>query len=266
MPELPEVETITRALQELQGSAIENLYISPIVLRCQNYAPNNLPGLSIMRIYRRGKFIVWEIGPAVHMIFHLGMSGRLFLADPREEAGKHTHAIFNFKDGKQVRYCDPRRFGGIWLVKNPGEVLGTLGPEPLDPEFSLEYLQECLSGRRTPIKSLLLDQRLLAGLGNIYADEALFKAGISPERQAGSLNSREIRQLHRAVIKVLQDGITHGGTTFRDYRDGYNRPGGFQNHLYVYGRTGQPCLKCGKPVERIVIGGRSSHYCPRCQK
>ncbi|MGE5415896.1 MAG: bifunctional DNA-formamidopyrimidine glycosylase/DNA-(apurinic or apyrimidinic site) lyase [Acidobacteriota bacterium] len=266
MPELPEVETVTRSLQVLKGGIIEEFDVSPLVLRLQEYPIQDIPGRKIDSIERRGKFIIINLSPSRYLIFHLGMSGRLFLASHEETLAKHTHAVLTMQNKQQVRYFDPRRFGGVWLTIDPANVIGGLGPEPLGSDFTEKHLTDKLSNRKIAIKSLLLDQQVLAGVGNIYADEALHRAKIKPDRPANSLKKAEIARLYKAIVETLQLSIEKRGTTFRDYRDGFNQPGGFQDHLMVYGREGKPCNSCGQALRREVIGGRSSHFCDHCQK
>ncbi|MGE5422636.1 MAG: bifunctional DNA-formamidopyrimidine glycosylase/DNA-(apurinic or apyrimidinic site) lyase [Ignavibacteriales bacterium] len=273
MPELPEIETITRSLQSLVGLKITRLEIvMPSVIKRMEFPAEDVPGSKIQEIRRRGKFIVIKLEgqknrPLVpHIVVHLGMSGRFYLAAPKDPREKHTHVVITIDKKQELRYQDPRRFGGVWLVNDPECVFGHMGPEPLGNGLTKKYLREKSQGKKVAIKTFLLDQRILAGIGNIYADEILNRAAISPERPAGSLNDQEINRLYKAIRETLELGIANRGTTFRDYRDGFNLPGGFQHHLRVYGKAGQPCPSCGKPVCRIVIGGRSTHFCDHCQK
>jgi formamidopyrimidine-DNA glycosylase len=178
----------------------------------------------------------------------------------------HVHLIVHLDNGVKLIYQDARRFGGIWLCKNPEVLFARMGIEPLGPLFTADYLASIAHNRKVAIKTLLLNQNLIAGIGNIYADEALFAAGIRGDRPAGSLNSAESKHLRQAIIKVLRESIRERGTTFRDFRDGFNRSGNFQNSLQVYGRTGQACPRCGGNISKEIIGGRSSHYCVHCQK
>jgi len=267
MPELPEVETIVRALQENVGAGIEIIDIRrQDILRQEEFPVNQLYGKTIKEIRRRGKFLIFELEDDLNLIFHLGMSGRFYmLSQPGEPDEKHIHVIVRLDNGIRMVYQDPRRFGGVWLIRDRKLFFNRMGKEPLSPGFTATYLQEILGHRKAPVKNLLLNQNLISGIGNIYADEALFEAGILPDRPASSLSRREIEKLHRAIKKVLHQGIKFRGTTFRDYRDAYNESGGFQNHLKVYGRHNQPCLKCGHTLERIRIGGRSTHFCSNCQ-
>jgi formamidopyrimidine-DNA glycosylase len=193
---------------------------------------------------------------------HLGMTGRLVLVAAGTPLLPHTHVIFHI-DGREMRFVDPRRFGGVfWLgAKDPGE---ELGPEPL--EMTADELTQRLAKTRRAIKTALLDQRVLAGVGNIYADEALFHAGIDPRLAANRLSTQQIVRLNESIKTVLNRAIEHKGSTLRDYRDGNGEPGNFQKVHQVYDREGQPCLVCGGPIKRIVLGGRSTHFCPHCQQ
>ncbi len=267
MPELPEVETIVRALQENVGARIENIDIRrEDIVRLQEFPVNRLEGKRIRSIRRRGKFIIFELGDDLNLIFHLGMSGRFYMLSQTGEADeKHVHVILQLDNGIRMVYQDPRRFGGVWLIQDRERFFRHMGKEPLSAGFTAAYLQEILGRRKAPVKNLLLNQNLISGIGNIYADEALFEAGILPDRPASSLSQPEIEKLQRAIKKVLRQGIKFRGTTFRDYRDAFNESGGFQNHLKVYGRHNQPCFKCGRSIERIRIGGRSTHFCSNCQ-
>lgn len=266
MPELPEVETIVRALQGNVGARIENIDIRrEDILRLEEFPAAELYGKTIKAIRRRGKFLIFELGD-FNLIFHLGMSGRFYMwSEPAEPDKKHIHVVVHLDNGTRLVYQDPRRFGGVWLIRDRERFFSHMGKEPLSAGFTAAYLQEVLGHRKAPVKNLLLNQNLISGIGNIYADEALFEAGILPDRQASSLSRSEIEKLYRAIRKVLRQGIKFRGTTFRDYRDAFNESGGFQNHLKVYGRHNQPCLKCGRSIERIRIGGRSTHFCSNCQ-
>ncbi|MGI9950913.1 bifunctional DNA-formamidopyrimidine glycosylase/DNA-(apurinic or apyrimidinic site) lyase [Moorellaceae bacterium AZ2] len=273
MPELPEVETIKRTLQpKLKGRVVERAEVLHPAVVC---APSPgefstlLPGKKIMDVERRGKYLLWQVNRDYALVWHLGMTGRLIWSTPERPLELHTHILLTLAGGQQVRYVDPRRFGRCYLGPVPQVLteagLDRLGIEPLSREFTPERLKEILAGRRRSVKELLLDQHSIAGLGNIYTDEALFEAGIYPLRPSCTLTDEEIVRLHRAVRKVLEDGIGHGGTSIRDYMDVNGKRGSHQDHLSVYGRTGKPCPRCGEPIERIMIGGRSSHFCRQCQ-
>ncbi len=268
MPELPEVETIIRSLQTNVGANINNIEIRrEDILRLEEFPASELQDKTIKSISRRGKFMIFEMGRNLYLIFHLGMSGRFYMLTADEEASeKHVHVILHLNNGINLVYQDPRRFGGVWLVKEREHFFRHMGREPLSPNFTGAYLEDILKQRKAPVKNLLLDQHLISGIGNIYADESLFAAGIRPDRPAVSLSRQEIKKLHRSIRRVLHQGIELRGTTFRDYRDAFNESGGFQDYLKVYGRHNQPCPRCGKPIQRIRIGGRSSHFCTNCQR
>jgi len=223
--------------------------------------------MSISALKRRGKYLDFVLEDGRHLVMHMGMSGRIFQQSKEDSAeGRHIHLVLHFDNGFRLVYQDARRFGGVWLVNNVDSLFKKLGVEPLDSTFNTAYLEEVLKNRKGSIKNLLLDQRIIAGIGNIYADEALYEAGIHPVRPARTLKRKEIARLVKALKKVLQMGIEQRGTTFRDFRDGYNKSGNFQEYLKVYGRHQQPCKKCGSALQRTRIGGRSSHFCPHCQK
>ncbi|MEN6349126.1 MAG: bifunctional DNA-formamidopyrimidine glycosylase/DNA-(apurinic or apyrimidinic site) lyase [Syntrophomonas sp.] len=267
MPELPEVDTIRSSLQEIRGSKIIQIDIfRDDIVRLREFNPEELLGKVITGVDRRGKYLLIKFENQYSLVIHLGMSGRFYLEpDGNPVAAPHIHAVIRLDTGLRLVYQDARRFGGIRLLKDTGSFFSCLGIEPLSKEFTVEYLKKGLDKRKVSIKNLLLNQKLVCGLGNIYADEALFAAGIKPERAAGSLSSQEIKALHRGIRKVLRESIKQRGTTFRDYRDGFGKPGNFQNHLQVYGKEDQPCPKCQTPLKKIVLGGRSSHFCERCQ-
>ncbi len=269
MPELPEVETIKRSLAVNEGARISKIEIlRPDIIRIKDFGVEAVQGLTINSIRRRGKYLIITMaGSEYHLLIHLGMSGRFYMLEGMPEADeKHVHLIVHLDNDKKMIFQDPRRFGGIWLVRDLDAVIGKLGKEPLNRDFSAAYLKSIIKNRRIAIKTLILNQALISGIGNIYADEALFLARIRPDRAAGSLSDEEAVRLSRAIKKVLRQGIEQRGTTFRDYRDGNNDPGGFQDHLQVYGRQGEQCLGCGSIIVRERIGGRSSHYCQSCQK
>jgi formamidopyrimidine-DNA glycosylase len=271
MPELPEVETIANDLRPaLIGRQISGVHVlwprtvaepEPAMLELL------LPGQHIRDVKRRGKYLLLELEHGCTLIVHLRMTGRLELVPAGSPvlAGPHVRAWFDLADGGHLVFTDARRFGRLWLVNDPASVLASLGPEPLDPAFTPGVLADQVRGRRAAIKTLLLDQTVIAGLGNIYADEALFLAGIHPLRPAGSLSDEEIEGLHGAIRQVLNEAIGHRGTTLRDYRPPNGLPGAHQDHLRVYHRTGQPCLRCGTPIQRVRVGQRSTHFCPHCQ-
>lgn len=267
MPELPEVETIKETLQDIVGLSIDNIRIlKPEYIRRWEHQPDVYVNHRICAVSRRGKFLIFDIEDGLYMVAHLGMSGRIYLEPEGTAVEKHVHVVFALNNGQELWFQDARRFGGLWFVKNPGEMFNAMGVEPLSRNFSTAYLEPLLQGRRVAIKTLLLNQALISGIGNIYADEALYRAHIRPDRAAGSLQRGEVRRLVRAIKQVLRSGIEQRGTTLRDFQDGYKQKGEFQDYLKVYGREQQPCPDCRQLIVRQVINGRSSHFCPCCQK
>lgn len=274
MPELPEVETVRKSLE----SRISGLTITEVELLMPKIikAPSpqsfieGVTGKKIKKLGRRGKYLLIHLSEKMTLVIHLRMTGRLVFCPPETPPEKHTHAIFRLSDGNLLHFTDTRQFGRLALSETdrldsfPG--LKDLGAEPLSEKFTRDYLKKELKRRRTKIKTLLLDQTFIAGLGNIYADEALHRARINPEKIAANLTARETANLYQAIREVLEEGIANRGTTFRDYVDGLGQTGTNQNTLRVYDREGKPCLLCRQPVARIRLGGRSSYYCPRCQK
>lgn len=267
MPELPEVETIKQSLQSIVGHTLTDIrVIRTDYVRLWERQPPDYIGRQIKSISRRGKFLILSTGSTRHIVAHLGMSGRVYLHPASQKAENHVHIIITLDSEQQLIFQDSRRFGGVWFTRDPKPILAPLGIEPLSFRFTPGFLETLLAGRRVAIKTLLLNQRLICGIGNIYADEALFQAAIRPDRPAGSLQTAEIKRLVQAIKQVLKAGIDHRGATFRDFRDGYGQKGGFQDHLHIYGRHRQPCHFCHEPIIRTVINGRSSHFCPKCQK
>ena len=263
MPELPEVETITRALApRLTGRRITAAEFRCLrVLRGDpDQMAREIAGRKILGVRRHGKFIVIQLDRGKYFTVHLGMTGKLLSGG---EPGRHTHAVITLDRG-MLLYDDPRQFGRLELSDAvPGRV-EKLGPEPL--EASLEQLVEGARGRKTPIKALLLNQSFLRGIGNIYADEALFRAGIHPRTIAGRLRQERLRRLHGAIVEVLTEAIAAGGSSVSDYVDADGRKGWFQLRHRVYQRAGEPCVKCGGAIRRILVAQRGTHYCPRCQR
>ena len=269
MPELPEVETIINQLRpRLVGRRIVAVRVGwerivdrpPVEVFCRH-----LRGQAFAEARRRGKFLLFPLQRGDTLLVHLRMTGRLLLQPAGVQPDRHTHVVLTLDDGQQLHYRDVRKLGRLYLVDDPQEVIGGLGPEPLSADFDAAALAARLAGRRARIKSLLLDQRVLAGLGNIYADEALFRARIHPLRPAESLTAEEVTRLHVAIREVLAEAIEAQGSTFRDYRSAAGQPGRFQERLRVFRRQGKPCPRCGAPLERIRVGGRGTHFCPRCQ-
>ncbi len=278
MPELPEVESVRRGLIAAKLQApVSSLWRSELKLRIgKQWAVENLEcltGATPGEVGRRGKYIVWSFHGRQHealgLVIHLGMSGRCGVTTSELPRVAHTHLALGFADGRELRLVDPRRFGGLRagplaeiLASAP---IGTLGPEPLDDGFSGEVLQARLGASARPIRDALLDQEAVAGLGNIYAVEALFLAGIHPLIEARRLHRSAWDRLAVAVITVLRQGIDNGGTTLKDFRNVIGEVGRNQDDLKVYGRAGQPCPKCGAPLQGFVSGGRSGVFCPRDQ-
>jgi formamidopyrimidine-DNA glycosylase len=279
MPELPEVETVTRSILPLVGRRILTAEFRNLrILRGGD--PDRmaaaLAGRKIAGVKRYGKFIVATIGPAAqrekspaaqrrrgdggYLLIHLGMTGRLLLGGP---AGKHTHAIFTLDRGSLL-YDDSRQFGAIEYSDEFPRRVARLGPEPL--EVPAEEFIAGMKKRKTSVKALLLNQTFVRGIGNIYADEALFRAGIHPQAAASRLRAERARMLHAAIAEVLSQAIEAGGSSISDYVDAEGRKGFFQFQHRVYQRTGEACVTCGAKIRRILVAQRSSHYCPRCQK
>jgi formamidopyrimidine-DNA glycosylase len=271
MPELPEVETVVSELRpHLAGRRIlAAAVLWPRTLASPDLATllERLRGRQITGLRRRGKYILFELDTGDVLIIHLRMTGRLEIisGDSPARAGAHVRAWFDLSGDECLVFTDARKFGRIWLAQDPAEVLDALGPEPLDWNFDASRLAGQLRRRRVAVKALLLDQAVVAGIGNIYADEALFLAGIHPLRPGTSLSDDEIERLHAAIRQVLREAISQQGTTLRDYRPPYGLEGAYQNQLRVYQQTDRPCPRCGAPIERIRVIQRSTHFCPRCQ-
>lgn len=273
MPELPEVETVKRTLQEkIVGKVVKGARVFlPKMIKhppAEEF-PGAITGREILGLDRRGKYLLVRLTGQFVMVVHLRMTGRLTYTAPDVPLAKHTHVIFELDDGHELRFQDQRQFGTIYLMpeKELNRISGLrqLGPEPLAVEFTAGQLGDMLAGRKRKVKEVLLDQTFLAGIGNIYADEILFVAGIHPERPADQLLEQEVQRLYEAIRSVLQEGINHRGTTVRDYVDGSGQQGDYQHRLRVYSRKGEPCPRCGQPVIRIKVGGRSSYLCRCCQ-
>jgi formamidopyrimidine-DNA glycosylase len=298
MPELPEVETIARGLDKrIAGDTIDSVWIGdkPQVLKSPAAEiAAVLEHSRIIHVRRAGKHLVFDLetphvsktarhGAPVkskapdlagsetrnraQWIVHLGMTGQLLIGPPEAEMLKHTHAVLKLQSGRELRFVDMRRFGRLSVVRidaEQGTGFGAPGLEPLD--IDLEHFIPLFRGRKTPIKSALLNQKLLSGVGNIYADESLFRAKVRPKRRAASLTRAELHKLHKGLQKVLREAIKLGGSSVSDYVDAEGREGFFQLKHMVYGREGKPCFVCGTPIKRVIIAGRSSHFCPHCQK
>jgi formamidopyrimidine-DNA glycosylase len=276
VPELPEVETVVRGLRaNLPGRTIVGVRLGKTdFIDDPSALAELLPGLRIAGVERFGKFIHLKMDPRavpanpasrLHLILHLGMSGRVALRRAGEPVAPHTHAFFELDDGRELRYTDPRRFGRILLLPESRIAsfqLG-LGAEPL--EISAVEFRRRLGRRRARIKALLLDQRVLCGLGNIYADESLWLARIHPARLAERLTPQHLTRLHEAIRQILRSAIRLRGSSISDFLDAEGNPGEYQRQHRVYHRQGQPCFRCGCTIRRMIVAGRSSHFCPRCQ-
>ncbi len=267
MPELPEVETIRSQLApRLAGRTLVSVEIlDPRLTRPIDLfeVAEELEGDSIVAVERRGKYLVLRLESGLALLVHLRMTGSFGF-----EPTSHERAVLELDDGTRLAYRDVRRFG-TWLVLEGAELEPYLarknGPEPLGPRFTAKWLAERLATRRAPVKSVLLDQRVVAGLGNIYADEALWRARVNPLRPAASIDPDEVRRLHRAVRAALRAGIARQGSTLSDYRTPEGSRGGMQEEFRVYGRDGLPCPRCGTTISKTRAGGRGTWYCPRCQ-
>ncbi len=279
MPELPEVETIARGMaKRVTGDVIESVWIGrkkePLKSPAAQIA-SVLEQSRIAAVHRMGKHIVFELDRTspqngrkglthskAQWIVHLGMTGRLQVCEPQTEIAKHTHAILKLSSGRELRFVDPRRFGRLAVAASAD--FDATGIEPL--EIDLDRFVALFRGRKTPIKSALLNQKLLRGVGNIYADESLFRAGIRPRRRAATINREALKKLHGGLQDVLKEAIALGGSSVSDYVNADGEEGFFQLEHRVYARETEPCLICKAPIKRVIIGGRSSHYCPKCQK
>lgn len=270
MPELPEVEYVARQLRdELVGrtiAAVDVLWPRAVEGLHPRALADRVVGQRVRAVGRRGKYVLVTLSSGDVLLVHRRMSGNLLLRKSNED-DPYARVSFTLGDGRRLVFSDPRKFGRLRLVATEGlpAVLGALGPEPLDDAFTPEALATRLAGRSRAIKALLLDQAAVAGLGNIYADEALFRAGIHPLRPAASLTRADVAALHAAIREVLLTGIEHGGTTFGRHRDAFNEAGTNVDHLEVYRRTGQPCRRCGTALQRIMVAQRGTHFCPVCQ-
>jgi len=266
MPELPEVETVVRRLRApllghtFSGMRVEwERMIHPSALEMRKL----LVGQSVEAIDRRGKYLVFELSGQDDLIIHLKMTGDLQVMPSSVPDHPHDRVVFCLENGDQLRFRDPRKFGRVYLTQDPALILGQLGPEPLDNGFTEDEFLALFERRSGRIKPLLMNQEFIAGLGNIYADEALFLAGIRPQRRADTLSGDEKRRLYRAILQVLWRAIEQKGTSLTDktYRGGQ-----YQQQFLVYGRLEQPCLMCERPIQRIRLGQRSAHFCLNCQR
>ncbi len=277
MPELPEVESLRSLLdRSVAGRTIVGGRIGkkPLRRRVTRDFIADVKGRRIERVARRAKYLLIELSGGLVIVAHLGMSGSIthrdavagsFGLDP-----KHDHAEFALDNGTRLVFNDPRRFGILRLMDRASlstlKELSALGPEPLGSDFTADYLADKARGRKVAIKNLLMDQRIVAGVGNIYASEILLRAGVRPTRRSARVTRAEIERIAKAVPQVLGEAIEGRGTTFRNYLDSRGEPGRFATKLLVYGREGESCVKCGTPIRRVIVGQRASFYCPKCQR
>ncbi|MDP8993205.1 MAG: bifunctional DNA-formamidopyrimidine glycosylase/DNA-(apurinic or apyrimidinic site) lyase [Actinomycetota bacterium] len=278
MPELPEVETIRRDLEkEVVGKRIKHVEVTGVRAVRRHASAEEfaapLRGRRITGVDRRGKYILVRLEGDDVLVVHLGMSGQLLRArSSRERLERHTHVVVTFTQGGQLRYVDPRTFGELFVatadeVEHEVPDLAHLGPDPIEEMISWDRLSQLLHARRSRLKGLLMDQRFLAGIGNLYADEILWGAGLRYDRRSETLSSQEVRRLARSIVETLQEAIKHRGSSLADeqYRDLYGEVGDFQSQHQVYGREGQPCRRCRSTIVRIRTQGRSTFMCERCQ-
>lgn len=263
MPELPEVETIRRdVLPFVKGKTFTGLKVLDH-RNIKGISPQqlgkNLRGKKILGIERRAKYLIFPLSPKGYLVVHLGMTGRLLFAPDG-----YVKLVFLLSGDKKLYFSDARLFGKVRYYDNYPDM--KLGPEPFSGEFTVEKFKAALRKRNVAIKNLLLDQKFLAGVGNIYDVEALFRAGIQPERKANRLKDAEMKKLHAKIKEVLKEGVKHRGTSDSWYVDAKGEKGSFQLRLKVYGRKGKPCFKCKSPIKRIVMGQRGTYFCPKCQK
>lgn len=275
MPELPEVETIVRQLnREIKGKTITDFICNtPKMLATHKLADfqKQIRNKKILNVKRRGKIILLELSGNLILAAHLRLTGQLFIRKATDPSDRFNRAIFKLGKNLELRFNDLRKFGQIWLL--PKDELAQdlnriqkLGPEPLDRDFTFEKFKKIIQDKKTKIKTLLMDQTKISGIGNIYSDEALFYAGIHPLTQTRKIPLLKLKKLYQGIKKVLQDAIQAHGTSDQWYREAHGQKGEYQNKLKVYHRTGQPCVRCGTKIARVKIGGRSAHFCPKCQK
>jgi formamidopyrimidine-DNA glycosylase len=269
MPELPEVETTCRGIApHITGKQVTRVVVRNPNLRwpVSRRLVKELTGQTVNSVSRRAKYLLLHTGAGT-AILHLGMSGSLRLVKGSAPAGKHDHVDIVFNK-LALRLTDPRRFGSLHWTRRPPEqhrLIRALGCEPLGNEFTGDYLYRCSRGRKVAIKQFIMNNHIVVGIGNIYASEALYMAGIYPKRAAGKVSLKKYRLLAEVIREVLNDSIAQGGTSLRDFVNGHGQPGYFKRHLNVYGKAGEPCISCGVPIREIRQGQRSAFYCPKCQ-
>ncbi|MCK0471352.1 DNA-formamidopyrimidine glycosylase [Halalkalibacter sp. APA_J-10(15)] len=274
MPELPEVETVRRTLKQL----VLNKTISHVTVHWGNIIKKPadperfgqvLIGQSVRDIHRRGKFLIFQLDE-LSLVSHLRMEGRYGLFEQHDQLQPHTHVLFTFTDGTELRYQDVRKFGTMHIFQKGKEEeelpLSQLGVEPFSKEFTIELMQTVFERTNRAVKAVLLDQKFVVGLGNIYVDEALFRAKLLPTRLASSIQGQELQLLHKAIVETLKEAVELGGSSIKSYVNGQGEMGMFQQQLAVYGRKDEPCVSCGTVISKKVVAGRGTHYCVNCQK
>jgi len=275
MPELPEVETTCSGIRpHLEDQTISQIEVRELRMRWP--VPEEIDALrdaKVLSVTRRAKYILIEVATpdsrSGHIIIHLGMSGSLRITEPGTDLRKHDHVIFKLPNNREMRYHDPRRFGCVlWTEAPPAEheLIRHLGPEPLTDDFTVEGFIDSCSRSSSTIKQHIMNNKTVVGAGNIYACESLFLSGINPKRKANKVSKTRLKALHGNIRKVLTDAITQGGTTLRDFVNEEGKPGYFKQQLHVYDREGEECHNCDGTIKRIVLGQRSTFYCPKCQK
>lgn len=270
MPELPEVETTKRGIEkDITGKAITGVWYSGKNLRYP-VSPKleSVVSLIVVSVFRRAKYLIIELSDGSHLLYHLGMSGMMRLCQHEYLPEKHDHVILSLSSGHNLVFHDPRRFGCvIWVEGNilDHPLIQKLGPEPFDEMFTPAYLKTLSKSKKTPVKTFIMNNDVVVGVGNIYASEALFKAGIHPHRKAVNISKARYKKLHEAIVEVLSNAIEAGGTTLKDFHQSDGKPGYFQQKLMVYGRVGQKCFFCDSLIKKVITGQRSTFYCPKCQ-
>lgn len=274
MPELPEVETIKNTLKRfvINKTIADISVLWPNIIKRPDDAEqfkHIVTGQTIHDIKRKGKFLLFQLDESV-LISHLRMEGKYSVHSSEEPMKKHTHVVFGFTDGEELRYNDVRKFGTMHVFNKGDEFnhkpLNQLGPDPFDEEFTVDYFYKKLKKTERVIKAALLDQSIVTGLGNIYVDETLFRANVHPLKKASRLTKKEVKVIQEQAILTLRDAVAQGGTTIRSYVNGQGEMGMFQQELFVYGQENKPCKQCGRPIVKMKIGGRGTHVCISCQK
>lgn len=275
MPELPEVETV---VSDMRGQGLITTSIKDVTIAWPKTIDRpstgdfsrKIRGRTIVDVYRRAKFIGLQLDDGWHVLIHLRMTGKLYLSDASQACSKHVHVVLSLDDGRQLRFNDTRKFGRWYMVEEPAEVLGHLGPEPLAEDFTWQVLRDLLERHKRQLKPFLLDQTKIAGLGNIYVDESLWQARLHPLQATHHISIPKCKRLHQAIQAVLHQGIQNLGTTLgggdTNFYSVAGRRGRNSDNLNVFRRTGDPCPRCGTKIRRLIVGQRSSHICPRCQK